>query len=65
MSSTDPRLCSLSFPTLYPYGQADFVTPQQRSIKYNVYFEYALKYHDGRFARHPRIRRVGFNTMLR
>ena len=58
-------LLSLAFPTLYPNGEADFITPRQRTIKYNEYIEHAMKWHDGRFARHPRFRYVVFNTLMR
>lgn len=58
-------LLSLAFPTLYPNGQADFIAPRQRSIRYDEYIEHALKHHDGRFAHHPRFRYVCFNTLMR
>jgi hypothetical protein len=58
-------LLSLAFPTLYPQGEADFIAPRQRSITYDRYIEHAWKYHDGRFARHPRFRYVVFNTLMR
>lgn len=51
-------LLSRAFPTLYPRGQADYVQPRIRSITYKEYIKQAMKWHDGRFARHPRVRYV-------
>jgi hypothetical protein len=45
--------------------EADFITPRQRSITYDRCIKHAWKYHDGRFARHPRFRYVVFNTLMR
>ena len=58
-------LLSLAFPTLFPRGEAEFVTPRPRSIGFSAYIEHLMKYHDGRFARHPRFRYVVFNTLMR
>lgn len=58
-------LLSLAFPSLYPNGQADYIAPRQRSIRYDDYIEHALKHYDGRFARHPRFRYTCFNTLMR
>jgi len=58
-------LLSLTFPSLYPEGKGEFVMPRQRSIDYDVYLRHAMRWHDGRFARHPRFRFVAFNTLMR
>ncbi|KAF5711868.1 ATP-dependent DNA helicase PIF1 [Fusarium mundagurra] len=58
-------LLSLAFPTLFPTGQGDFVEPRQRGIQYGDYIERLMKFHDGRFARHPRFPYVAFNTLMR
>jgi hypothetical protein len=58
-------LLSLAFPTLYPEGRAEFVKNRLRPIKYAEYIEHALRWHDGRFARHPSFRFVVFNTLMR
>ncbi|KAK8913452.1 hypothetical protein VCV18_011458 [Metarhizium anisopliae] len=58
-------LLSLAFPCLFPDGRADFVEPRLRSIDYKDYVEHAMRWHDGRFARHPTFRFVAFNTMMR
>ncbi|KJZ69378.1 hypothetical protein HIM_11239 [Hirsutella minnesotensis 3608] len=58
-------LLSLAFPTLFPLGQADFIEPRLRPIKYADYIQHALRWHDGRFARHPTFRFVVFNTLMR
>src|SRR6185312_7609377 len=57
-------LLSLAFPCLFPDGRADFVEPRLRSIDYKDYVEHAMRWHDGRFARHPTFRFVAFNTMM-
>ncbi|KJK85038.1 hypothetical protein H633G_11133 [Metarhizium anisopliae BRIP 53284] len=58
-------LLSLAFPCLFPDGRADFVEPRLRSIGYKDYIEHAVRWHDGRFARHPTFRFVAFNTLMR
>ncbi|KAM4067814.1 PIF1-like helicase [Hirsutella rhossiliensis] len=57
-------LLSLAFPTLYPDGKADFVEPRLRSITYQDYLAHAMRWHDGRFARHKTWPFVALNTML-
>ncbi|RKK07529.1 hypothetical protein BFJ65_g17734 [Fusarium oxysporum f. sp. cepae] len=63
--SQSQALLSLAFPTVFPRGQADFVEPRLRPIKYADYIQHALRWHDGRFARHPTFRFVVFNTLMR
>ncbi|KAF6517792.1 hypothetical protein HZS61_003353 [Fusarium oxysporum f. sp. conglutinans] len=46
-------LLSLAFPTLFPRGQADFVEPRLRPIKYADYIQHALRWHDGTMADLP------------
>ncbi|KAG7000101.1 hypothetical protein FocnCong_v012805 [Fusarium oxysporum f. sp. conglutinans] len=58
-------LLSMAFPTLFPRGQAEFVEPRLRPVKYADYIQHALRWHDGRFARHPTFRFVVFNTLMR
>ena len=36
-----------------------------RKVSYAQYAQHMMKYHDGRFARHPRFRYVVFNTLMR
>jgi len=58
-------LLSWAFPTLFPFGKAEFVNPRVRDVEYPEYARHLLLYKDGRFARHPRYRYVVFNTMFR
>ncbi|RFU33151.1 hypothetical protein B7463_g3183, partial [Scytalidium lignicola] len=58
-------LLSLAFPTLFPTGKAEFLTPHIRSVDYAMYIEHLIKYKDSRFTRHPRFRYVVFNTLIR
>ena len=58
-------LLSLAFPTLFPHGEAEFVNARVRRVDYSMYIEHLMKFHDSRFARHPRFRYVVFNTLMR
>ncbi|KAJ3454226.1 hypothetical protein MRS44_018120 [Fusarium solani] len=58
-------LMTLAFPTLYPDGKADFVEPRLRSITYQDYLAHAMRWQDGRFARHKTWPFVALNTLLR
>ncbi|KKP00882.1 hypothetical protein THAR02_07028 [Trichoderma harzianum] len=58
-------LLSLAFPTLYPEGKADFTEPRLRSITYQEYLAHAMRWQDGRFARHKMWHFVALNTLLR
>ena len=51
--------------TLFPSGQADFVSPRQRNVTIGNYFTHLLKYGNGQFARHPRFRYFVLNTEMR
>ncbi|KAM4067595.1 PIF1-like helicase [Hirsutella rhossiliensis] len=57
-------LLTLAFPTLYPDGKADFVEPRLRSITYQDYLGHAMRWQDGRFARHKTWPFVALNTLL-
>src|SRR6266516_4700782 len=58
-------LLSLVCPSLFPRGMADFVNPRQRAISYQDYLEHAMKWNDGRFARHHTFRYIALNTLMR
>ena len=45
-------LLSLACPSIFPQGMADFAYPREREISYQDYLEHAMKWEDGRFARH-------------
>ncbi|KAJ9297950.1 hypothetical protein DTO271G3_4171 [Paecilomyces variotii] len=57
-------LLSWTFPTLYPFGKGDFLTARRRPVELKDYLAHLIKYRNGRFARHPRFRYVGFNTLI-
>ena len=59
------RLLSLACPTLYPRGAADFVETRQREISYQDYITHAMKWDDGRFAKHHTFRFIALNTLMR
>ncbi|EED12031.1 hypothetical protein TSTA_001030 [Talaromyces stipitatus ATCC 10500] len=54
-----------AFPTLFPRGEAEFTSPRQRTVPFEDYIKHLMKFHDGRFARHPRFRYVVFNILMR
>ena len=54
-----------AFPTLFPYGTADFDIPRSRTVTLTVYAKHMLKYQDGRFGRHPLFRYYVFNRIMR
>ena len=56
---------SCAFPTLFPTGAADFVTPRPLAVTVGNYFKHLLMNADGRFARHPRFRYFALNTEMR
>ncbi|EED11567.1 hypothetical protein TSTA_008630 [Talaromyces stipitatus ATCC 10500] len=58
-------LLSWAFPTLFPRGEGEYIYPRQRTVSFGDYAKHLMKFHDGRFARHPRLRYVVFNTMMR
>ena len=56
---------SMAFPTLFPTGAADFNGTRIIPIKAGNYFTHLMKYDDGRFAKHPRLRFFALNTEMR
>src|ERR1700733_14674034 len=59
------RIFAMAFPTLYPTGRADFNTPRLRKVDLNDYVQHLMRFHDGRFGRHPRWRFFVFNILMR
>ncbi len=59
------QLLSWAFPTLYPYGLADFLHAKHAFGHMSRYPECLSTYKNGRFARRPRWRFVIFNTLMR
>lgn len=58
-------LLSLACPSIFPQGMADFAYPREREISYQDYLEHAMKWEDGRFARHHTFRYIALNTLMR
>src|SRR6266699_1363126 len=54
-----------AFPTLFPYGKANFDMPRSRTVTLAAYAKHMLKYQDGRFGRHPLFRYYVFNRIMR
>jgi Helitron helicase-like domain at N-terminus len=59
------RLFTMAFPTLYPTGRADYNAPRLRKVHLNDYAQHLIRFHDGRFGRHPRWRYLAFNMIMR
>lgn len=59
------RLFAMCFPTLFPYGTADWHQGRIRNISLADWGEHFLKFHDGRFGAHPRFRFLVFNILMR
>ena len=54
-----------AFPTLFPYGKADFDMPRSRTVTFATYAKHMLKYQDSQFGRHPLFRYYLFNRIMR
>jgi hypothetical protein len=59
------RLFAMCFPTLFPYGNADWHQGRMRNVSLADWGEHFLKFHDGRFGAHPRFRFLVFNMLMR
>jgi ATP-dependent DNA helicase PIF1 len=59
------RLFAMCFPTLFPYGTADWHQGRMRNVSLADWGEHFLKFHDGRFGTHPRFRFLVFNMLMR
>ena len=58
-------LMSRAFPTLFPYGLAEYNSPRIRKPTIGQFFKHLLYYRDGRFAQHPRFRYWALNMEMR
>src|SRR5882762_178274 len=54
-----------TFPTLFPYGKADFDMPRSRTVTLAAYAKHMLKYQDSRFGRHPLFHYYVFNQIIK
>jgi len=54
-----------AFPTLFPYGKANFDMLWSYIVTLAAYAKYMLKYQDGRFSRYPLFRYYVFNRIMR
>jgi ATP-dependent DNA helicase PIF1 len=55
----------MAFPTLFSWGTADFKSRRTHTARLKQWDQYLLKWHDGRFARHPRFRYMLFDMLNR
>jgi hypothetical protein len=63
--SDTQRLWAMAFPTLFPWGAADFKSRRTHTVQLKQWGQHLLKWHDGRFARHPRFRYMLFDMLNR
>ena len=63
--SRQVRIYAMAFPSIFPRGLADWNEGRQRSVTLAEWGEHLLRYHDGRFGRHPRFRYLLFNQIMR
>jgi len=54
-----------AFPTLFPYGKADFNMLQSHTVTLAAYAKHILKYQDGRFSRYPLFHYYVFNWIMK
>jgi ATP-dependent DNA helicase PIF1 len=64
-ASGKDHIFALTFPTLYPTGQADFNMPRVQKMALNDYARHLLYYRDGRFGHHAHWRFFVFNFLMR
>ena len=62
--STD-GLFTKAFPALFPTGTADFSLARTKSLALHEWVKHLMRYHDARFARHPRFRFFALNLIFR
>ncbi|KAI3903890.1 hypothetical protein MKW92_023195, partial [Papaver armeniacum] len=55
----------MAFPTLFPYGNADLRQSRAGKVSECQYFQYLMKFRDGRFARDSRFRYFALNSLTR
>ncbi|KAI3935332.1 hypothetical protein MKW98_027152 [Papaver atlanticum] len=56
---------TMAFPYLFPYGSADLRQSRFRKVSECQYFQYLMKFHDGRLARDSRFRYFALNSLTR
>ena len=57
-------IASRAFPSLFPFGQADFHTPHQKPVSFSEWASHLMRYEDGHFARHPHFHYWALNTIM-
>jgi hypothetical protein len=62
-STTD--LFTMAFPSLFPFGKADFSTPRRQKLDLYEWAKHLMRYKDARFATHPRFRFFALNLIFR
>ena len=62
---TTEGLFSMAFPSLFPFGAADFTTPHRSKLELYEWVKHLMHYRDSRFATHPRFRFFALNLIFR
>lgn len=58
-------LFSKAFPALFPLGLADYSLPRDKKLALYEWAKHLMRFHDSRFARHPRFRFYALNLVFR
>ncbi|KAK3922031.1 ATP-dependent DNA helicase [Frankliniella fusca] len=56
---------TMAYPTLFPYGRADYLGGRPTKVNMAEYFRFLIEYSDRRFACHPTFRFFALNSMMR
>lgn len=62
---TTDGLFTKAFPALFPLGKGDFSLPRKKSLALYEWIKHLIRFHDSRFARHPRFRFFALNLIFR
>ena len=62
---TTDGLFTKAFPALFPLGKGDFSLPRKKSLALHEWVRHLIRFHDSRFARHPRFRFFALNLIFR
>ena len=62
---TTDGLFTMAFPSLFPFGLADYSTPRCSKLELYEWVKHLMRYRDSRFATHPRFRFFALNLIFR
>ena len=62
---TTEGLFTMAFPSLFPFGKADYSAPRRHRLQLYEWAKHLIRYRDDRFATHPRFRFFALNLIFR